>query len=533
MSYLILARKYRPQFFDQVIGQDAVITTLKNAITLNRLHQAYLFCGARGVGKTSLARIFAKSINCTAGPTLTPCQTCEACIGITQTNSLNVLEIDGASHTSVDNIRELREAAKYLPSSGKYKIYIIDEVHMLSTSAFNALLKILEEPPPHLIFIFATTEPHKIPITILSRCQRFDFRRISVPTLKGHLKNILSQENLSLDEESLTLIAGCADGSLRDALSLLDQILSFCGNETNPQKIREMLGLTDRALICGIVSALTEKNTTQCLQSIAQVFEKGFDLKIFAEGVLEFLRHIILIKEGGAAFVDLSPGEKELAETLSKKYPTIRFVHLFQILLKGLEELSRSEYPKMVLEITVIKMIQSEDFLSVSEILQRLKNQTSNPQPAKTSSPTLLPLIPTLSSPSGNEEIQSWKRFTQVVLTKKPQVGSFLERARLIEFNPPTIIIGFEAGSVYLEMIKDKMAVINEMALEYFKSDMVIKIKPQSPEHTINPTALEMREADEQKEMGAIRKKAVESSAIQMTQNVLGAKITEINRIKS
>jgi DNA polymerase-3 subunit gamma/tau len=247
MSYQVLARKWRPQFFEDLVGQEHVSQTLKNAITSDRVHHAFLFTGARGVGKTSAARIFAKALNCQEGPTTKPCGVCPSCIEITKSQGIDVLEIDGASNTGVDDIRELRENIRYLPSQSRYKIFIIDEVHMLSINAFNALLKTLEEPPAHAKFIFATTEPHKIPITILSRCQRFDFKKIGLAPLQARLRYIVDQENIQIADSGLAVIARSGGGSMRDALSTLDQVIAFCGDQVGDDEIGSLLGLVDLA----------------------------------------------------------------------------------------------------------------------------------------------------------------------------------------------------------------------------------------------------------------------------------------------
>src|SRR3989338_8325136 len=279
MSYQVIARKYRPQNFAQVLGQEPVSQTLQNAIAQKRIHHAYLFTGARGIGKTTVARILAKSLNCQqrtgrqdqakpyreANPkdlrsTIEPCNACELCQEITLGNSMDVQEIDGASNTSVDDVREIREQVKYLPAKGRYKIYIIDEVHMLSTSAFNALLKTLEEPPAHVIFIFATTESHKIPATILSRCQRYDFRRIATKELVTSLEALAKSEKVEVDEEALHLIAHEAGGSLRDAQSLLDQSIAFAGNKVSYEDLKQMLGFLDRKQLWDLLESLLKKD---------------------------------------------------------------------------------------------------------------------------------------------------------------------------------------------------------------------------------------------------------------------------------
>ncbi|MEJ2068394.1 MAG: DNA polymerase III subunit gamma/tau, partial [Deltaproteobacteria bacterium] len=260
MSYLVIARKYRPKTFDEVVGQGHVSRTLKNAIKIGRIAHAYLFSGPRGVGKTTVARIMAKALNCENGPTPDPCNKCKMCTGINEGSVTDVYEIDGASNTGVDDIRELRDNVRYLPASGRYNIYIIDEVHMLSINAFNALLKILEEPPAHVIFIFATTEPHKIPVTILSRVQRFDFRRLSLAEITGSLSQIAKEEGIKITDGALIIISREAEGSMRDAQSLMDQVVGFAGKEVTEADVREVLGLTDRELLFRMAGALMKKD---------------------------------------------------------------------------------------------------------------------------------------------------------------------------------------------------------------------------------------------------------------------------------
>ncbi len=246
MSYQVLARKWRPQNFDEVVGQEHITRTLKNALELGRVAHAFLFSGPRGVGKTSVARILAKALNCSNGPTPTPCNQCQSCLEITQGHSLDVLEIDGASNRGIDEVRELRENIKYLPARGGYKVFIIDEVHMLTKEAFNALLKTLEEPPAHAIFVMATTESHKVPVTILSRCQRYDFKRLSTAAIQAHLAQMANREGWQLSPEGLQLIAQEAEGGMRDAQGLLDQVITFGGPEVSPPEIARILGVTDR-----------------------------------------------------------------------------------------------------------------------------------------------------------------------------------------------------------------------------------------------------------------------------------------------
>lgn len=515
MAYQVFARKYRPQNFDEVIGQNPVVTTLKNAIQLGRIHHAYLFTGARGVGKTSLARILAKSLNCEKGPTASPCQTCEACRGITKGNSMDVLEIDGASNTGVDDVRELREQAKYLPSGGKNKIYIIDEVHMLSISAFNALLKILEEPPPHLLFLFATTEPHKIPVTILSRCQRFDLRRVDPSVLTTHLQSILEKENISMDQGSLALIIHCGEGSVRDSLSLLDQTVGYCGSELTEDKVRELLGLADRALLYDCVEALL-KGPSQAILKLSQtLFEKGIDLKIFSEGLLETIRNLMVYREGGKEFLNVAPGDIHWFEKAPIR-DTSFLLMIFQILAKGTEELARSSFPRLIFETTLLKMMHAQDWLSLPELLG--KAEKSHPSP--------FPAVGQKISSGDSLVMPSWQAFVKKVLEVKPQMGSLMEHAYPVEISKEKLSFGFDQP-LYADMLKDRMTQLSEMAKEFFHPGIQIVIEKGVPIQK-GKTVLAVRLEEEQRQAVALKERVLASPAIQAAEKILGAKFKEV-----
>ncbi len=374
MSYQVIARKWRPGTFEEVIGQPHATRTLQNAIRLDRIAHAYLFSGARGVGKTSVARILAKVLNCEKGPSPTPCNQCSNCREISHTNSVDVIEIDGASNRGIDNIRELRETVRYMPAKGRYKVYIIDEVHMLTPEAFNALLKTLEEPPPHVIFIFATTEPHKIPATILSRCQRFDFRRLSLLQIVEHLKRIISQEGADFSESILYAIAREADGSMRDAQSLLEQLLAFSGDELPEAEILDILGVIDRQSVLRTAEAILSENAQACLDLVADVYRRGIDSRRFCQHLCDHFRNLLFVAISAEREmpVDLPEDEKKLLKDQAA-LTTPESLHVyFQMLLRGEEQIRRSSMPKIALEMLLLRMAQLPRLESIDAVLDRI-----------------------------------------------------------------------------------------------------------------------------------------------------------------
>ena len=297
MSYTALYRKFRPSTFDQVKGQDHIVQTLKNQINANRIGHAYLFCGTRGTGKTSVAKIFAKAVNCEHPVDGSPCNECETCRGITNGSAMNVIEIDAASNNGVDNIRQIRDEIQYSPSSGKYTVYIIDEVHMLSIGAFNALLKTLEEPPAYVIFILATTEPHKIPITILSRCQRYDFKRISIDTIAARLSELMEKESIEVEDKAIRYVAKAADGSMRDALSLLDQCIAFyLGQKLTYDNVLDVLGAVDNEIFSRLTRSVIDSDVTTSLNILDEIIMQGREPGQFVNDFIWYLRNLMLIK---------------------------------------------------------------------------------------------------------------------------------------------------------------------------------------------------------------------------------------------
>jgi len=383
MSYLVLARKWRPQKFEEVVNQKHVVMTLQNALKTNRLANAYLFTGPRGIGKTTIARILAKAVNCDKGLSDNPCNQCDSCKEITSSRSLDVFEIDGASNTGVDDVRKLQDQLKYAPTPGKYKIYIIDEVHMLSGSAFNALLKTLEEPPSHVMFIFATTEPHKIPATIISRCQRFDFKRISINEIIGHLKIICREEKIEIDDESLYLIARKAEGGMRDSQSLLDQAISFCGTTIKADDIIDLLGVIDWEIFFEFTDFIANKDVKNGFQLAENIFVNGYDLGEFLNGINEHLRNILIYKSTGAVdFIEASDNYKKRYAQIGSLFEEQDLLRLIQTASDAQNNIKRSSNPRLYLEIVILKMIQLNKAQKIETLLHGiddLKKNSFNP----------------------------------------------------------------------------------------------------------------------------------------------------------
>ena len=377
MSYLAIARKYRPATFDEIVGQEHVTRTLKNAIAADRVHHAFLFCGARGVGKTTAARALAKALNCAGGPTPDPCGACTSCLEVAKGNSPDLIEIDGASNNSVDDIRSLRETVGYAPTSGQYKIYLIDEVHMLSKAAFNALLKTLEEPPPHVIFLFATTEPEKILETILSRVQRFDFKRIPAQAVAERLKEIAEAEGATLSDASLRTIARAGEGSMRDAQSLLDKVISFAwvGSITDAQ-VAETLGLIDRGLLHQMLTGLVQGDPEACLSVIEQVYGFGYELSQFTIELLGLLRHATFLRMSDSVrkYVDLSQDEVAALQAIVEPCAPDVLTRQFSEMLEVHEQVARSQRPRIVLEMAVVRLTDIRPAVPLDGLVQRLED---------------------------------------------------------------------------------------------------------------------------------------------------------------
>ena len=374
MSYLVLARKYRPQTFDDVVKQDHVTQTLGHAIASGRVAHAILFTGPRGTGKTTIARILAKALNCQQGPTVSPCNVCRSCMEITSGQAVDVFEIDGASNNSVDQVRDLRDNVRYMPSHSRYKIYIIDEVHMLTAAAFNALLKTLEEPPAHVLFMFATTEPQKIPLTILSRCQRHDLRRIDTRSILEHLQALCVKEAVDIPPESLLVVAQEAGGSMRDALSLLDQILSFSEGKITHDLVISLLGVIDRQFLFDFSQAVLNGDIAEILNLLETGYENGLDLKRLYSSLVEHFRNLLVVKISKKAqqLVDVPLHEIDRMQQQVKSVSVSSLNHIFDMLFSEEATLRYSSLPRLALELVFFRIIQTRPALPIDDLIEKL-----------------------------------------------------------------------------------------------------------------------------------------------------------------
>jgi DNA polymerase-3 subunit gamma/tau len=388
MSYTVLARKYRPQTFSDLVGQEHVTRALGNAIASGRVAHAFLFTGVRGVGKTTSARILAKALNCERGPSAEPCNVCDACKQITQGTDLDVLEIDGASNNSVEDVRRLQESIPFRPARGRYKIVIVDEVHMLSTGAFNAFLKTLEEPPAHVKFIFATTESHKVPVTIRSRCQRYDFRLIPQSVIVQRVRQILAAESIEADDDALTIVAREAAGSMRDALTLLDQVVAFSGDKLNGREVAEKLGIADREYLHKLAQHVIAGEGRDALEVIERVATQGLDLLHFTRQWLDLMRDLVVLQVAGdqPKLVELSAEERRRALELGKSAPLLELQRLFAGVAKLVDEVGKASTPRVMLEMGAVRLATRPKLEDLSTLIARVEELSrAAPAAARTS----------------------------------------------------------------------------------------------------------------------------------------------------
>ena len=569
-SYLVLARRYRPTQFGQVIGQDHVTRTLQNAIEASRVHHAYLLTGSRGVGKTTVARIMAKALNCDQGPTPTPCDQCSSCLEIRDGRAVDVFEIDGASHTGVDDVRELRESVRYLPTRNRHKIYIIDEVHMLSTSAFNALLKTLEEPPPHVVFIFATTEPHKIPATIHSRCQRFDFKRVPGQVLVDHLQNLCDQESVMVARAGLSLIARAAEGSVRDSLSLLDQMIAYHAGEEeiSVDKVAEVLGVADRRVLFDFSGAILERDAQAALRVVDRLFESGHDLSQFAQAFLAHLRDLTVSRtcDDPAPLLDATESEMEQLGRQARGEGGTLLPQHFDHFARVTEEIARSSFPRLLLEMAVVEMVNAEPLLPLGDLLQRLEQlelrlggagltggggpvvggssrrgsthrTESTPPAAPRARKAGEAETASAARPAGGNghSMESWQGLLERVMEQEPVAASAFAAGRMVSWEGDTVVLGYPQGSFELGWARDpkKLQAFAAVCSQHAGRGLAVQIRELNPDEQSSPQVMQASAFQERARKQADRARTLreEAEGHPVTRTLVetfGAKIDDI-----
>lgn len=594
MSYLVLARKWRPQIFADLIGQEHVTRTLANSLSSGRIHHAFLFTGARGVGKTSAARILAKALNCEQRVDTEPCNKCRSCQDIVAGKSVDVVEIDGASNNGVDDMRELRDTLRYLPAQSRFKIIIIDEVHMLSISAFNALLKTLEEPPEHVKFIFATTEPHKIPVTILSRCQRFDFRKIPAVKVVAQLRRIVDAEQIEISERSLALIAKRGGGSMRDSLSTLDQVVAFCTSSVDDADVQSLLGVVDKRLLFDLLEACMQHNSSMVLEIIRRVDDLGHSFRQFSQELIEVVRQVILceVVNDAEAELGLFGDEFKALSALAQLAAPEDWQRLLSMLIKTETQLAASAYPKLLVEMVLIRAASlppSRDIASLINKIEALESgypgsqrpQRPVPQPrgqlngaAVKSVANVDPAPASVSAPGGRVDNptvveqggeyspsaaqsqsdtrpepepqpqttvaaqstgagKGWLEFVQYAKQERPRIGSLLEHGSLLEFELPTIRVAFERGSFMLQQLNDAETKerLDQVARQFFDSPLQVQVVPLTSE-TAAPLSLVAAEEKRESDRGRrLREDALSHPMVQKALEIFSGEIEKITPI--
>ncbi|MBW2265994.1 MAG: DNA polymerase III subunit gamma/tau [Deltaproteobacteria bacterium] len=495
MSYLVLARKYRPQTFEQVVGQEHIMQTLKNAIVAERVAHALLFAGPRGIGKTSVARIMAKAMNCEHGPTPSPCNRCQQCKEITKGVSIDVFEIDAASNRGIDEIRELRENTKYMPSQSKYKVYIIDEVHMLSGPAFNALLKTLEEPPSHVLFFLATTEPHKIPVTILSRCQRHNLKRIDIENIVKSLGHICRESSFSISETGLRLLGREASGSMRDALSLLDQVMNYADGKVSDEEVLESLGTIAQKVLFDLSAALIGGNAISALDLLDKLYHQGHDLKQIYAKLLEHFRNLLVVKmnDQDGSLIDALEDEIVDMKRQVEKISSETVSQMFAAFFEAEATIKFSAQPKLALEALFIKLTRFDKVISFEDIINKIDNVAkkletkAGPTEEKSlyavAEQELYQICEKEESTnvalrySGNLE-QTWQELFPIFNQQCKALVPCLEKAVLTKIGEDFLEISVGGNSFFADRLKEKksMDAIQEVCRQFFERNMQINI---------------------------------------------------------
>jgi DNA polymerase-3 subunit gamma/tau len=575
MDYQISARKYRPASFEDVIGQPHVVQTLTNAIGSKRIAQAFLFSGTRGVGKTTMARILAKALNCEQGPTGKPCGTCPNCAEIAQGTSVDVIEIDGASNTSVDDVRELRENVKFAPFRGTYRIYIIDEVHMLSNSAFNALLKTLEEPPAHVVFVFATTEIHKIPATILSRCQHYNFRRIPKTEIMQRLRHVAEHGGISVEDRSLASIARAAQGSMRDALSLLDQAIAYGGNVLRHSDLELLLGAIPHEHVAAMVSAIFKQDSPASIQTIAQLLDQGHDLRTYCAELVEHVRHLLVASvvpthQELRGLIDLSDDElRQIAED-AKTFTPEQLQELFRIFSQAEDDLRLSAHPRFVLEVAVIRATRLLHRTATASVAAAPVARPADTKPKSSAIPSSIPTpsrpapsrgatnqtAPSRSQPQGQSPRSvssqrapdpvpaatpvaepeastslNWEQVLDRVETQQPNLAPFLSVGKPVFLRPGEVKLAYPAtASVARAMIEkpENLKFISEVCAELARHPIRLVLVELTDELKAGPSMAEMRAARERGQKEALLERTRSHPLVKQTLEMFGGQLTAV-----
>ena len=595
MDYQVSARKYRPSTFDDVIGQPHIVQTLLNAVSTKRIAHAYLFSGTRGVGKTTVARILAKALNCEQGPTGHPCNSCPNCQEIMQGSSVDVVEIDGASNTSVEDVREIRENVKFSPFRGQYRVYIIDEVHMLSNSAFNALLKTLEEPPAHVVFIFATTEIHKIPATILSRCQHYNFRRIAQAEIIERLRHVVEQEHLALEERSLVALARASEGSLRDALSLLDQAVAFGGKTIGHHDLEILLGAVPHELVQGLVNAVMAQDSPRALTVLASLLDQGHDLRAFCADVVEQFRHLLVASVVPAttelrSLIETSEEDVARLATMAKALTPEQLQELLTIFTQAEDSLRLSTHPRFVMEAAAIR---------ATRLLSRPENDTARPaqipslppnkkqqtrpgtvetpsaaprtippetppvqtvrtvpKPAPSSEQPLgdrdriskplsvppptqeeaapAPILATASNSSNGKDSLNWEVIQEEVAALHPNIAPFLEAGRFLGITEGLVTIGFAKQATLARTRLEKeenLVALATLCQKRSGHPVRIRIVELTETDPPGPTMAQMRAAKEQDQRLVLFQRARANPTVKQALEIFGADLAEVRRV--
>ena len=464
MEFQVSARKWRPQKFSELIGQEHIVRTLRNAIELGKISHAYLFSGTRGVGKTTTARIFAKAINCAKGPISEPCDECDFCQEIKLGNSIDVREIDGASKTSVDDVRELIENIQYAASACRYKVYIIDEVHMISRNAFNALLKTLEEPPPNVVFIFATTMLSKIPETILSRCQCFEFKPLSHKQIVKQLELICEQEGIQTSELSLGKIAKSGAGSMRDAQSLLDQVIAYCGNKIENDSVEEVLGVVGSTTLEKLVEHLIKKDSVKLIESVQSIITDGKDLNFLCRDLAEYLRNLMMVKLSNKpeVLLDIQVCNLQVLQDQSKAFHVDELQQMFSVLSRTETEMKRSSLAQMIFEMSILRLADIRPFHRIDDMIEAIN---SFKEEAKL--PVALPITPVnsvkdkpinpesveLTSDQRSDLSSNWEQIKQEICARKTVFNHYFAQCKVLAFNEASLDLGF-IDAITLDQVK-------------------------------------------------------------------------------